>query len=114
MELECDLMVDSINGSLPFERKWEEAVEKHLSSCSECREMVEAMSELTYLVSAETFSANMKARILANVFEEEYIVASQKKSVQEKIACLSFKVVLFLRNLFHQNSNRSRCTRKQQ
>lgn len=69
--MECDLMVDCINGSLPFESKWEEKVEKHLKTCCECRELVKLMGELPYLVNARTFSSDMKARILAMVFEEK-------------------------------------------
>lgn len=71
MEMECDLMVDCINGSLLFESKWDEKVEKHVEICWECQKFVELMSELPYLVNARTFSSGMKERILTLVFEEK-------------------------------------------
>ncbi|WP_142826680.1 hypothetical protein [Planococcus soli] len=70
MKMECDLVVDYINGSLPFDKQWEERIEKHLAVCRECRELAELMSELPKLMNETTFFKDMKARILAIVFEE--------------------------------------------
>lgn len=71
MEMECDLVVDYINGSLRFESKWEEKVEKHLETCGECQELMELMNGLPELVNEQTFLNGMKARILAMVFRED-------------------------------------------
>lgn len=72
METECDLMVDCINGSFGFENKWEEKVETHLKTCWECQEIVGLIGEVPNLVNPKIFSADMKARILAMVFEEPW------------------------------------------
>lgn len=69
MEMECDLVVDYINGSL-VEKQWKEEIDKHLASCWECSELMELMNELPELVNTQLFSEGMKARILATVFEE--------------------------------------------
>ena len=70
MEMECDLVVDCINGSLPFEKQWKEEIENHLASCWECQELMELMNELPELANPQMFSNGMKARILAMVFKE--------------------------------------------
>lgn len=99
MEMECDLMVDCINGSLLFERKWEEKVEKHLETCWDCQELVELMSELPYLVNARAFSSDMKARILAKVFEEEPDSILGKKSIHRRTSNLPFINLRFFKTL---------------
>lgn len=71
MKMECDLMLDCINGSLPLKSKGKEEIEKHLTVCWECQELVELTSELPYLMNAGTFSAGMKERILTLVFEKK-------------------------------------------
>ncbi|ANU09663.1 hypothetical protein A1A1_15538 [Planococcus antarcticus DSM 14505] len=98
MEMECDLVVDCINGSLPFERKWEE-VEKHLEACWECQELMESISELPYLVNARVFSSDMKARILAIVFQEEPDSISKNKFFHKRTARLSCVTVPFFTTL---------------
>ena len=65
----CDHVVDYLNGSLTAEEKQD--FEKHLASCADCREIVEAVGELPYLAEPAEPPAAMKSRILANVFEEE-------------------------------------------
>ncbi|MDQ0429477.1 putative anti-sigma-YlaC factor YlaD [Planomicrobium stackebrandtii] len=70
MKMECDLVIDCFNGSLPFDKQWEERIEKHLAVCRECRELAALMSELPELMNETTFFNGMKARILAIVFEE--------------------------------------------
>lgn len=70
MEMECDLVVDCINGSLPFEKQWKEEIEKYLAICWDCQELMELMNELPELANTQMFSNGMKARILAMVFEE--------------------------------------------
>lgn len=70
MKMECGLMVDYINGSLPFGSKWEERIEKHLAVCLECQELVELMGVLPVSMNESTFFNGMKARILAMVFKE--------------------------------------------
>ncbi|MBT2570062.1 hypothetical protein [Planococcus sp. ISL-110] len=71
MEMECDLVVNYINGFLPFEKQWKEEIEKHLSICRECQELMVLMNELPELANEKTFLNGMKARILATVFVEE-------------------------------------------
>lgn len=103
MEMGCDLVVDCINRSLPFERKWEEKVEKHLEVCRECQELMHLISELPSLINAGVFSAQMKERILTTVFEEKSASISEEKPFHGKIAWLPFlsipSVTLLLRKL---------------
>jgi len=70
VEVECGLVVDYINGSLPFEKQWREEVEEHLAICRECQKLMELMNGLPELADGRIFSSGMKARILAMVFEE--------------------------------------------
>lgn len=65
----CDQLVDYLNGTLSAEET--AAFEQHLKHCSDCREIVEVTGELPYLADAVEPPKEMKARILANVFEEE-------------------------------------------
>lgn len=102
MEMGCDLVVDCINRSLPFERKWEEKVEKHLEVCQECQELMQFISELPSLMNDGVFSAQMKNRILTTVFEEKVVSISAEKPVHGKIVGLLFLSVPFVTSLFRK------------
>lgn len=67
-KMNCDHVIDYLNGTLTEEEMHEFQV--HLNSCEDCRELVEAVGELPYLAEAAEPPAGMKARILANVFDE--------------------------------------------
>ena len=70
MKVECDFVMDCISGFLPNEKEWDEQIEKHVAICCECQELVELAGELPNLANANPFSAGMKKRIFATVFEE--------------------------------------------
>ena len=65
----CDLLVDYLNGTLSEQETRE--FEEHLKTCGECREIIDATGELPYLADPVEPPAEMKSRILANVFEEQ-------------------------------------------
>lgn len=65
----CEGLVDYLNGMLSEEETKE--FEAHLAGCEECREIVDVTGELPYLAEAVEPPVEMKARILANVFDEE-------------------------------------------
>ncbi|MTD31374.1 anti-sigma factor domain-containing protein [Planomicrobium sp. YIM 101495] len=65
----CERLVDYLNAMLSEEE--EKEFEAHLAGCEDCREIVEVTGELPYLAEAVEPPVEMKARILANVFEEE-------------------------------------------
>lgn len=67
-EMNCDHVIDYLNGTLTAEQMRE--FELHLNSCEDCRELLEAVGELPYLAEAAEPPAGMKARILANVFDD--------------------------------------------
>lgn len=67
-KMNCDHVIDYLNGTLTAEEMRE--FQLHLSSCEDCRELVEAVGELPYLAEAAEPPAGMKDRILANVFDE--------------------------------------------
>ncbi len=67
-EKNCDHVIDYLNGTLTAEEMHE--FQLHLNSCEDCRELVEAVGELPYLSESVEPPAGMKARILANVFDE--------------------------------------------
>ncbi|HSP22491.1 MAG TPA: anti-sigma factor [Planococcus sp. (in: firmicutes)] len=67
-KMNCDHVIDYLNGTLTAEEMHE--FQLHLNSCEDCRELVEAVGELPYLAEAAEPPAGMKARILANVFDE--------------------------------------------
>lgn len=67
--MDCDRLVDYLNGTLSTDEI--KQFEQHLEICTECREIVEATGELPYLADPVEPPADMKARILSNVFEEK-------------------------------------------
>ncbi|MGI2328776.1 anti-sigma factor [Planococcus sp. YIM B11945] len=67
--LNCDQLVDYLNGTLTEKEARE--FEQHLKTCKECQEIIEATGELPYLAKPIEPPSGMKARILANVFEDE-------------------------------------------
>lgn len=67
--MDCDRLVDYLNGTLSADEI--QQFEQHLTTCTECQEIVEATGELPYLADPVEPPADMKARILSNVFEEE-------------------------------------------
>lgn len=77
-EMNCDHVVDYLNGTLTADEMRE--FQLHLNSCEDCRELVEAVGELPYLSEAVEPPAGMKARILANVFDESV----QEEPVKEE------------------------------
>lgn len=83
-KMTCDHVIDYLNGTLTAEEMRE--FDLHLNSCEDCRELVEAVGELPYLAEAAEPPAGMKARILANVFDEseqEDFVAKESSEIQE-------------------------------
>ncbi|WP_416145517.1 anti-sigma factor domain-containing protein [Planococcus koreensis] len=77
-KMNCDHVIDYLNGTLTEEEMRE--FQLHLNSCEDCRELVEAVGELPYLAEAAEPPAGMKARILANVFDESH----QQEPVKEE------------------------------
>ncbi|MBT2572164.1 anti-sigma factor [Planococcus sp. ISL-110] len=67
--VDCDRLVDYLNGTLSEDEI--EQFEEHVKTCTECQEIVEATGELPYLADPVEPPADMKARILSNVFEEK-------------------------------------------
>ena len=67
--MDCDRLVDYLNGTLSANEI--QQFEKHMETCTECQEIVEATGELPYLADPVEPPAGMKARVLSNVFEEE-------------------------------------------
>ncbi len=67
--IDCEYLVDYLNGTLSKEETVQ--FEQHLKTCTECQEIVEATSELPYLADPVEPPADMKARILSNVFKED-------------------------------------------
>lgn len=68
--MDCERLVDYLNGTLSANEI--QQFEKHMETCIECQEIVEATGELPYLADPVEPPAGMKARILSNVFEEEH------------------------------------------
>lgn len=87
-KMNCDHVVDYLNGALTAEEMRE--FQLHLNSCEDCRELVEAVGELPYLAEAAEPPAGMKARILANVFDENHqnepIKAQESSGTAEQAA----------------------------
>lgn len=67
--MDCDQLIDYLNGTLSKDDM--QQFEEHLTSCTECREIVEATGQLPYLADPMEPPAGMKSRILSNVFEEK-------------------------------------------
>lgn len=67
--IDCDYLLDYLNGTLSIDEV--QQFEEHLKTCTECQEIVEATGQLPYLADPVEPPTAMKARILANVFEEE-------------------------------------------
>lgn len=67
--MDCDHLVDYLNGTLSADEI--QLFEQHLKTCTECQEIIEATGELPYLADPIEPPADMKARILSNVFEEK-------------------------------------------
>ncbi|MDN7242141.1 anti-sigma factor [Planococcus sp. N028] len=82
-KMDCEHVVDFLNGTLTEEemRKFEE----HLKTCADCQEIVELTGELPYLAEPIEPPAEMKTRILANVFSEEPMeeVQPARKPIQK-------------------------------
>ncbi|UJF26601.1 zf-HC2 domain-containing protein [Planococcus sp. 107-1] len=76
-KLNCDHVIDYLNGTLSKEEQLE--FEQHLKTCTDCQEIIEMTGDLPYLADPVDPPAGMKARILSTVFEEE-----QKKSEEVK------------------------------
>lgn len=68
-KMDCEHVVDYLNGTLTEEEMHE--FEEHLKNCADCQEIVELTGELPYLAEPTEPPAEMKTRILANVFAEE-------------------------------------------
>ncbi|ANU10953.1 hypothetical protein A1A1_18317 [Planococcus antarcticus DSM 14505] len=66
--MDCDRLVDYLNGTLSADEI--QQFEQHLKTCTECQEMIEVTGELPYLADPVEPPADMKVRILSNVFEE--------------------------------------------
>ncbi len=82
-EMNCDHVIDYLNGTLTAEEM--EEFQLHLNNCEECRELVEAVGELPYLAEATEPPAGMKARILANVFDDSQQEAEPIKKQEPTI-----------------------------
>lgn len=67
--MDCDQLVDYLNGSLNEEQQ--KQFEAHMAQCPECRDIVDATSELPYLAEPVAPDAAMKGRILDAVYAEE-------------------------------------------
>ncbi|WP_270179162.1 anti-sigma factor domain-containing protein [Alkalihalobacillus sp. CinArs1] len=71
MKNNCDQLLDYFNGTLTDEEK--KTFEAHLESCSDCREELQELEDLTsdlpYLSTPEEPPSGMKERVLQNVFE---------------------------------------------
>ncbi|WJE16097.1 anti-sigma factor [Halobacillus sp. ACCC02827] len=69
----CDELMDYFNGHLSEQEKME--FEEHLNTCSECREELEELQELTgelpFASDPITPPDDMKARVLGEVFQHE-------------------------------------------
>ncbi|TWT08043.1 hypothetical protein FQV26_09595 [Planococcus sp. CPCC 101016] len=96
MKRQCDLVMDGINRSLPFEQKREESVDKQLAYFWERKEFFEVMSKLPYLVDARAFSSDMRARILAMVFDEESGCVVKQNNFHKQTAYVPILAALFL------------------
>lgn len=73
MKINCDQLLDYFNGTLTDDEKKE--FEAHLESCSDCREELQELEELTsdlpYLSTPEEPPSEMRERVLTNVFDSE-------------------------------------------
>ena len=78
--IDCDYLVDYLNGTLTDEQT--KQFEQHLQTCTECQEIIEATGELPYLADPVEPPADMKARILANVFEDNIETESQPATLK--------------------------------
>ncbi|ANU23354.1 hypothetical protein [Planococcus donghaensis] len=69
--MECEFILSYINGSHLIKEEYAEILEQHLVICSTCQELYEIMGDLPS-IEEDLFSIEMKARILAKVFEEDH------------------------------------------
>ncbi|RWZ51395.1 hypothetical protein EQV77_16685 [Halobacillus fulvus] len=86
MSKECEKVLDYINGQLTeIERK---QFEKHMETCSDCREEVEElrelMEDLPYSSEPVEPPEGMKDRVLGAVFAEESSAPEPESSVQKE------------------------------
>ncbi|OHX51624.1 hypothetical protein [Planococcus faecalis] len=69
--MECEFLLTYINEPQLLEESWLEVVEQHLLNCLTCQELFEVMGGILPINLEDSFSIDMKARILAQVFDEE-------------------------------------------
>ncbi|WP_377888659.1 anti-sigma factor domain-containing protein [Alkalihalobacillus sp. R86527] len=83
MKSNCDQLLDYFNGTLTEAEK--KMFETHLESCSDCREELQELEDLTsdlpYLSTPEEPPSGMKERVLQNVFEDESEIESKDQVV---------------------------------
>ncbi|MCA0985901.1 anti-sigma factor domain-containing protein [Guptibacillus algicola] len=83
MKNNCDQLLDYFNGTLSDEEK--KLFEAHLESCSDCREELQELEDLTsdlpYLSTPEEPPSGMKERVLQNIFESESEGESESETV---------------------------------
>ena len=69
--MECEFLLTYINEPQLLEESWLEIVEQHLFTCSTCQELFEVMGGILPINLEDSFSIEMKARILTQVFDED-------------------------------------------
>lgn len=86
MSQNCNLLIDYFNGHLTYKEK--EQFENHLSQCPECQEELKELEDLlgdvALIAKPVSPSAEMKERILGNVFAEEKVEISPIKADSPK------------------------------
>lgn len=72
--MECEFLLTYINEPQLLEELWLEVVEQHVSTCSTCQELLEVIGDIPIpLISLEdSFSIEMKDRVLTQVFDEDW------------------------------------------
>ncbi|TWT01928.1 anti-sigma factor [Planomicrobium sp. CPCC 101079] len=82
-KMNCGHVVDYLNGTLSDKEIRE--FEEHLKTCADCQQILELTGELPYLAEPIEPPAEMKTRILANVFEED---AGREQQPEPKTAAV--------------------------
>jgi len=110
MRNNCDLLIDYFNGQLSKEE--EESFEQHLETCSDCKEELAELQEMTedlpFVSEPVEPPEGMKDRVLSGVFGED----TQEESVQEHERSASESTVPSYEEE-QENELASRYTRKQ-